>query len=112
MVAGELHLVMQFTEHGRLARVIFSKPRAFRKRAEVHCAKRHVDGVLDTVCEITGSDWTAELSEATLAAWRNRWVMRHFMLYLEGFGCLEVVAESVALAVLDPSEPRLRGAGL
>ena len=51
----------------------------------------------DSVCEIEESDWVAELRQDAVAEWRDHWVMRHFMIYLDGFGCLEVVAESASL---------------
>lgn len=113
--AGDLHLVMQFVAGGRARRMrlIFARQRAFRKRATVHCARWHVEGTLDTVCEVRNSDWTAELCEATSAAWRNRWVMRHFMIYLDNYGCIEVVAESAAVAMpANDSDAVRRGAGL
>jgi hypothetical protein len=102
---GDLHLALQLVCAGRKcrARFIFAKQRAFRKRAEIHCTKWHVEDALDTVCEVRNSDWAAELSESTCNAWRNRWVMRHFMIYLEKFGCVEVIAESVCIA-LAPSD--------
>jgi hypothetical protein len=115
MKDGDLHLAMEFEAQRRRhpARLIFSKQRAFRRRSEVHCTTWHVDGAFDTVCEVRNSDWTPELSESTAAAWRNRWVMCHFMIYLDGFGCLEVVAESVSLALAASDlEPARRGAGL
>jgi hypothetical protein len=79
------------------AGVLFVKPRAFRKRAEVYCTSWHVKDVYDTVCEIRESDWVAELRVDAVAEWRDRWVMRHFMIYLDSFGCLEVIAESASL---------------
>jgi hypothetical protein len=112
---SDLHLAMEFQAAGRRrrARLLFAKQRAFRKRSEVHCTTWHVDDAFDTVCEVRSSDWARELCAATSLAWRNRWVMRHFMLYLDGFGCIEVIAESVSLALgADGGEPARRGAGL
>lgn len=77
--------------------VLFSKPRAFRKREETYCTGWHVKGTYDTVCEIKDSDWVAELRRDAVPEWRDRWVLRHFMIYADGFGCLEVVGESAAL---------------
>jgi len=78
--------------------ILFVKPRAFRKRAEIYCTSWHItDGAYDSVCEIQGSDWVDELRAAAVPEWRNYWVMRHFMIYVESFGCLEVVAESATL---------------
>lgn len=80
--------------------VLFVKPRAFRKREETYCTAWHIDGVYDTICEIQKSDWVEELRAAAVPEWRDYWVMRHFMIYVDSFGCLEVVAES---ALLDES---------
>jgi hypothetical protein len=78
--------------------VLFVKPRAFRKREETYCTEWHVKYVYDTVCEIKESEWIAELRNDAVPEWRDHWVMRHFMVYIDGFGCLEVIAE---LAMLD-----------
>lgn len=77
--------------------VLFVKPRAFRKRAETYCTGWHVNDVFDTVCEIQESDWVKELRAVAMPEWRDYWVMRHFMIYVDSFGCLEVVAESAQL---------------
>jgi hypothetical protein len=77
--------------------VLFVKPRAFRKREETYCTGWHVSETYDTVCEVIESDWVAELRSDAVPEWRDRWIMRHFMIYVDGFGCLEVVAESAAL---------------
>ena len=75
----------------------FLKQRAFRKRAEIYCTEWHVQETFDTVCEVQDSDWVNELRNDSVPEWRTHWVMRHFMIYLDGFGCLEVVSESATL---------------
>jgi hypothetical protein len=77
--------------------VLFVKPRAFRKREETYCTGWHVKDAYDTVCEIRESDWVKELRHDATPEWRDSWVMRHFMIYVDSFGCLEVIAESAAL---------------
>lgn len=79
------------------AGVLFVKPRAFRKREEVYCTSWHVKDAYDTVCEIRESDWVAELRADAVPEWRDRWIMRHFLIYLADFGCLEVIAESATV---------------
>lgn len=93
-----LLLLMACDEDGQERRVgvLFIKPRALRKRAEIYCTIWHINKAYDTVCEVTESSWVAELKNDAVSDWRDRWVMRHFMIYLDSFGCLEVVAESVA----------------
>jgi hypothetical protein len=73
----------------------FEKPRAFRKRAEIYCTPWHISDAYDTVCEIFDSDWVVELKFNAIPEWRDKWVMRHFMIYIDSFGCLEVVGEDV-----------------
>lgn len=96
---GDLLLSMNFDDDGetRSACLRFLKQRAFRKRSESYCTGWHVADVFDTVCEVQGSDWVRELRAASAPEWRDQWVMRHFIIYLDSFGCVEVVAESVAL---------------
>lgn len=82
----------------RQVALLFTKPRAFRKRAETYCTSWHVKGTYDTVCEVKASDWVNELRNDAVSEWRDHWIMRHFVIYLDGFGgCLEVVAESASL---------------
>jgi len=77
--------------------VLFAKPRAFRKREEIYCTVWHVKDTYDTVCEVKESDWVAELRNDAVPEWRDYWVMRHFIVYVGNFGCLEVIAESASL---------------
>lgn len=96
---GDLLLLMDFDDDGQShpACLRFVKQRAFRKRSESYCTGWHVVDVFDTVCEVLESDWVSELRAASALEWRDHWVMRHFMIYLDSFGCVEVVAEVVLL---------------
>lgn len=86
-------------EDGRqeFLKVVYSRVRAYRRREETYCTAWHVEGTYDTICEVTESEWIDELRRDAVPEWRDRWVMRHFMIFLNGFGCLEVVAESATL---------------
>lgn len=77
--------------------VVFKVPRAYRHRAETYCTGWHVQDTFDTICEVIDSDWVKELRRDAVPEWRDKWVLRHFMIFLDGFGCLEVAAESAAL---------------
>jgi hypothetical protein len=96
---GDLLLSMDFDVEGqkRSACLRFVKERAIRSRSETYCTTWHVKDTFDTVCEVQGSDWVQELRAASQPQWRDRWVMRHFMIYVDSFGCLEVVAESASI---------------
>ncbi len=98
---ADLRLAMDFDDDGRIVSsvVSFVRQRAFRKRSEAYCAAWHVAGTFDTVCEVQDSDWVKELRRDSTLAGRDPWVMRHFIIYVDSFGCLEVVAESVGLDV-------------
>jgi hypothetical protein len=97
-----LSLVCDDDGRKRSIGVAFVKPRAYRKREETYCTQWHIKDTYDTVCEIGESDWVAELRKDAVPEWRERWVMRHFIVYVDGFGCFEVVAESAALVDEDP----------
>jgi hypothetical protein len=71
----------------------FEGIRAYRHRAESHCTVWHIDAY-DTITLVERSSWVAELVEATPDDLRDRFPMRHFMIYLDSMGCYEVVAES------------------
>jgi len=96
---GDLLLSMDFDDEcaAQSACLRFVKARAFRKRAEIYCTAWHVTDTYDTVCEVQESDWVQELRSDSVPEWRDRWVMRHFIIYVDSYGCLEVVAESVVL---------------
>lgn len=97
--AGDLLLLMDIDDDGlnRPVCLRFVKQRAFRKRAEAYCTAWHVSGVYDIVCEVLESDWVDELRAAVVSEWRDKWALRHFMLFVDSFGCIEVVADSVVL---------------
>jgi hypothetical protein len=93
----QLSLVCDDDGCERSFNLFFIKSRAFRKREETYCTEWHIEGAYDTVCEIEESDWITELRSDAIPEWRDRWTMRHFMIYIDSFGCLEVIAESASL---------------
>lgn len=91
---GEAFLRFEFWRDGGLSRggLRFEKVRAYRFRAEGHCTAWHVDGVYDTIAEVVGSSWVADLLAAEPADTGGRWEIHHFMLYVDSAGCFEVAA--------------------
>jgi hypothetical protein len=85
-----------------VAGVEFSGVRAFRKRAESLCNAWHIEDAYDTVVEVMNSGWVAELTADAPDGSKGRFPMRHFLLYLDSFGALEVVG---AAATLVPARP-------
>jgi hypothetical protein len=80
-----------------VARVEFSGVRAFRKRAESFCTVWHVEDAYDTVVEVLDSVWISELASDLSDRWKGRFPMRHFLLYLDSFGALEVIGARVEM---------------
>jgi hypothetical protein len=93
---GEALLRFEFERDGVAYRggLRFEKVRAYRFRTEGHVTSWHVQGVYDTLVEVTGSDWVAELLAAEPAETWGRWEIRHFMIYIDSAGCYEIGAAS------------------
>jgi hypothetical protein len=91
---GEAVLRFEFERDGEAYRgaLRFQKVRAYRFRAEGHVTLWHVDGTYDTLVEVTGSDWVAELLAAEPAETWGHWKIRHFMIYIDSAGCFEIAA--------------------
>lgn len=88
--------------------VTFSGVRAYRHRAEGLCTAWHIEGAYDTLAEVGPSEWTDELRDAARPEWRDRFPMRHFMIYLDSYGALEVLAADAEILppvrVLEPAK--------
>lgn len=85
-------------EDGRKAQdtVTFRRVRASRWRSESCCTPWHINGVFDTVAIVRESGWLAELSAVVPEHQRPTWSeTEHFMLYVDGVGCHEFLADSV-----------------
>jgi hypothetical protein len=93
-LGGEAVLRFEFEWDGRSYRggLRFEKVRAYRFRAEGHVTAWHVEGAYDTMVEVTGSGWAAELLAAEPAETWERWEIRHFMIYIDSAGCCEIGA--------------------
>jgi hypothetical protein len=96
---GDIYLKIGFDvdEIEKYVTLRFKKVRAYRKRAESHCESWHVKDVMDNVAVVIGSDWVAELRAVTNTQNKNAFEMNHYMIYVDDFGSLEVVAETVAI---------------
>jgi hypothetical protein len=72
----------------------FNRTAASRARAERCCTAWHIEEAYDTLVEVEGSTWVAEIRADTQEMWREKWEMHHYMIYLDSAGCFEVIAES------------------
>jgi hypothetical protein len=95
-LGGDALLRFEFDRDGVAYRggLRFEKVRAYRFRSEGHCTAWHVEGVYDTLAEVSGSEWVSELLDAESAGSRGRWEIHHFMIYVDSAGCFEVGAAS------------------
>jgi len=93
-------LRLEFRYQSKLGAITFSKVRSFRHRGEPYCTAWHIEGNYDLLAEVHPSDWVDELKQSAPEHQRSSWMMRHFMIYLDSFGCLEVVAEAAELGAL------------
>lgn len=91
---GEALLRFEFERDGVAYRggLRFEKVRAYRFRSEGHVTSWHVRGAYDTLVEVIGSDWVAELLAAEPPEAWGCWEIRHFMIYIDGAGCYEIGA--------------------
>ena len=74
--------------------ISFGRVSATRTRAERCCSAWHIDGAYDTLVEIEDSQWVTEVRTDTQMMWRDKWMMKHYMIYLDSAGCFEIIAES------------------
>jgi hypothetical protein len=95
---GEIAVEIEYKTGSRVGRsqLVFAKPRVYCRRAESHCTEWHIGESYDSVSEILDSRWVEDIRKETAECWRDTWVMRHFKIYFDGWGCLEVICESFA----------------
>jgi hypothetical protein len=95
---GEIAVEIEHKTGNRADRsqLVFTKPRVYCRRAESHCTEWHIGESYDAVSEVLESEWVDTVRRETAKGWRDTWVMRHFKIYFDGWGCLEVICESFA----------------
>ena len=64
-----------------------------RARTERGCTAGHIEGAYDTLVEVEDSPWVQELRADTNEQWRDKGQTHHYMIYLDGVGSFEVIAE-------------------
>lgn len=77
--------------------IAFNNVKAKKTRAQIACTPWHIKDAYDVLVEIEDSDWVKELLLETKER-RERsgeaWELHHYLLYLDGSGCIEVIAAS------------------
>ena len=81
----------------------FERVRSFRFVAEGHCTPWHVEGAYDTLVEVEDSGWIEELLASEPSETWGQWSIRHFLIYVDGFGAYEVAAEECGWLRESPS---------
>lgn len=72
----------------------FHGVRASSHHSEAACSAWHIEGVYDTVCEVTPSDWLVQVRPRVERVWPGVGALSHFMVYLDSDGCHEFLARS------------------
>ena len=82
--------------------IVFYNVKATKTRSEGACTGWHIKGAYDVLVEIDNSEWVDQVLEETEES-RERgaevWDLHHYLIYLDGTACIEILAES--WAVLD-----------
>lgn len=92
-----LRLVFFADGDQRVWEIVFERARSFVHRAEPYCTAWHYENSYDTVMVVDESPWVAELEAAAGGAGGGPagW---HFVLTIDSWGCLEVVASGVRVS--------------
>jgi hypothetical protein len=77
-----------------LTGIKFNQVSAFRKRSERCCSAWHIEGAYDTLVEVEGSSWAAEIANDVPEPYLANWKPHHYMIYLDSVGCFELLAQS------------------
>lgn len=77
--------------------IVFNNVKAKKTRSQIACTSWHIQNAYDTLVEIIDSKWIEEILSETKER-RERsgesWELHHYLLYLDGSGCIEVIAAS------------------
>lgn len=77
--------------------LIFNNVKAKRTRSDEACTAWHIEEAYDTLVEIEGSSWVNEIMADTQdrqQRFDETWSLHHYLIYLDGSGCIEVLSES------------------
>lgn len=78
--------------------VRFDAVRAFRFRAELYATPWQIRDAYDSLVEVLPSAWVSELRADAPSTSRDEWVMRHFMITIDGAGCYEAIARDFSIS--------------
>jgi hypothetical protein len=77
--------------------LIFNNVKAKRTRSDDACTAWHIEEAYDTLVEIGNSPWVNEIMADTQdrqQRFGQTWSLHHYLIYLDGSGCIEVLSES------------------
>ena len=101
---GSVLLRLVFFSDGdqRVWEALFQRSRGFIHRAEPYCTAWHYENSYDVLAVIEESPWVAELEAAGGEAGGIS-AGRHFVLTIDSWGCLEVVASGIRVSWAAPA---------
>lgn len=88
----DLSIPLQVDGQVRGIHVRFLQVAAFRRRTEPLCTFWHIEYAYDALCEVLQSDWLEDLRGAAIDPRARTAALRHFLIYLDSFASLEVIA--------------------
>ncbi|NVK88594.1 MAG: hypothetical protein HWE13_10720 [Gammaproteobacteria bacterium] len=93
---GSLYLYFDYDKDGVMFNhgLLFEKVRAHKYTAESHCPAWKIEKSYDNLVRILDSMDVKELIESTVEDKKSEWQLNHYMIYFDGIGCYEIIAES------------------
>lgn len=93
---GSLSLVYDYDRDGKIytSGLNFNKVRAYSHVADIHTPAWKIEVAYDQLKELERSDLVTEILNDTPDDQRQSWVLKHFLIYFDGGGCFDVIAES------------------
>lgn len=101
--SAELRCSYERSGHMVAGGLRFERVRSYRFVAEGHCTPWHVEDSYDAVVEVEESGWIEELLASEPRESWGRWRIRHFLIFVDGFGAYEVAAENCGWLAEVPS---------
>lgn len=104
---GEGGIILIFDQRtlegeNKRVKITFTYNRAMQWRAEGHCTVWHIEGCYDTVVRVENSEWIKSIINDVpdwYEQWKKDFILNHYMIYLDSFGCFEVIGDEVDMEI-------------
>jgi hypothetical protein len=103
---GELLIRFEYEDAGRRQVLVLAFPgcRAIKQLAERFSVAASLEIAYDTLVEIRNSPWLAELEDEARRHRQHSPGLHHYLIYLDDFGTLDVVADRWEIRAGMPSD--------